>query len=78
MPETIQRSELGTLLEKNAYGEGLTDEEFARALEFILYPEISEKNCYICRGLNKNNPDPAIYDTNLCKGHAFYALVAQK
>ena len=78
-----QKSELETLLEKNAYTEkGLTKKEMKRTAELINSPEYSEKNCWICEGLAKNNKnyeaEKAIYDTGMCKGHATYALLTRK
>ncbi len=82
MTETIQKSELEILLEKNSYGEGLTPEEFERAGELISNPEYSKQTCSICEGLKKNasvyHACSAIYDTNLCQGHAIYALITRK
>ncbi len=63
-------SELIDLLKKNACGEGLDEDEIQRAHELIAHPTY-EGTCWLCK-------DPAIYDTNLCQGHAFYALVTRK
>ena len=83
MSEEVKRSEIGTLLIKNSSTEeGLTIDERARAEELILNPEVSEDTCEICEMLHRSDPnyrvDSAIYDTNLCQGHAFYALRTRK
>lgn len=72
----IPKSELEQLLEKNAYGVGLTVEESRRARHLIANPELSEENCWICKMHDRVNK--AIFDTGLCPGHAHYALVSKK
>jgi hypothetical protein len=68
------KSELEVLLEKNAYTEaGLTHDEFKRALTLIYEnPVYAKEDCWVCK------KSKAIYDTGLCRGHAFYALGARK
>lgn len=73
MPE---KSELQKLLEKNAYGEGLTNEEYLRAWELISNPKFSEKLCWVCK--MNNEEESAIFNTGLCRVHARYALASRK
>lgn len=72
------KSELEQLLEKNAYGEGLTEEERNRAVELIADPVFSKKDCWVCKGLCSNNTPKAIFDTGICQDHASYALATKK
>ncbi len=81
--ESSQKSELEGLLEKNTYTkEGLTYEEFGRALELIKKPEFSKENCCICEGRGRIEENyqvgKAIYDTGLCQEHAAYVLFTRK
>ncbi|MBI4141485.1 hypothetical protein HY484_01015 [Candidatus Woesearchaeota archaeon] len=70
------KSELELLLEKNAYTvSGLTGDEHARAVSLIANPVVSDDDCWVCP---KGSKDKAIYDTGICKGHAYYALAARK
>ena len=69
------KSELELLLEKNAYGPGLSEEEKLRATIIIGIPEFADKPCWVCP---KDDADPAIYDTGLCQSHAYYALMTRK
>ena len=69
------KSELELSLEKNAYGPGLSAEERTRAEQLLGSPEFSGKPCWVCP---KHDADSAIYDTGLCQGHAYYALVTRK
>ncbi len=70
-----EKSELELLLEKNAYGPGLTDEEETRAFCLIVSPVFSDVDCWLCPGEDK---EKAIYDTGLCQSHALYALATRK
>lgn len=74
----MEKSELELLLEKNAYGEGLTNEEHLKAQRLIADPVYSEENCWVCKMSCPDNVDKAIYDTGLCQDHARYALVTRK
>ena len=74
----VEKSELEHLLEKNAYGEGLTEGEYKRAEQLIKNPVYSEEDCWLCKMSCPNNTDKAIYDTGVCQGHANYALVTGK
>ena len=77
MTEETKKSELELLLEKNAYGEGLRNEEIARAKKLIATPEYTEGgNCWLCK--SDAIKSPAIYDTGLCQEHALYALATRK
>jgi len=78
MEASAQKSELEQLLEKNAYGEGLTQEEENRARELIAIPVLSKDDCWVCKMSCPNNVEKAIFDTGLCRGHAYYALVTRK
>jgi len=71
----VEKSELEELLEKNAYGSGLSDEEEKRAWQLIAKPEYADEECFVCPGQKKGK---AIYDTGLCQGHASYALITRK
>ncbi len=78
---TEEKSELEVLLEKNAYGSGLTREEQNRAVELIVNAEITEKGCWICEMYDRDisqEENKAIYDTGVCRGHAHYALSTRK
>jgi hypothetical protein len=78
---TREKSELQRLLEKNAYGEGLTPQEREDALNLIAHPVFSEKHCWVCAIVRTHPNDMienAIFDTGLCQRHASYALVTQK
>ena len=70
------KSELQILLEKNAYGEGLTEEEYQRALELIRKPIFGNNDCWICGMYGDHKKE--IYDTGLCQYHARYALLTRK
>lgn len=70
-----KKSELLLLLEKSAYGEGLSPEEESAAFQLIRKPVQVEGLCWMC-GSAKHSP--AIYDTGLCKGHALFALVSTR
>ena len=72
MAVTVKKSELQSLLEKNAYGAGLTVEETKKAKKLIADPVYTENECWICE------EDKAIYDTGICRGHAYYALITRK
>ncbi|MCX6710818.1 MAG: hypothetical protein NTZ02_01890 [Candidatus Woesearchaeota archaeon] len=69
------KSELELLLEKNAYGVGLTKEEEKRAYYLISHPFFSDKECWVCP---EGDKEKAIYDTGLCQSHALYALATRK
>jgi len=72
MAKESEKSELQLLLEKNAYGEGLTEEEHKKAILLIVRPEKkSGETCWICKL-------PAIFDTGLCSGCALEALITRK
>ena len=70
-----EKSELELLLEKNAYGSGLTDEEEIRAFYLISFPVFSDVDCWLCP---KEDKKKGIYDTGLCQSHALYALATRK
>jgi len=70
------KSELELLLEKNAYGEGLTREDKRRAVELIVNPEYTEGECWACGMFDEVSP--VIYDTGLCQRHVHYALETRK
>lgn len=79
MKTSNNKSELEQLLEKNAYGSGLTREEFRRAGKLILInPVFSKKDCWVCKMYNPDNIKKAIFDTSLCQDHAMYALSSRK
>jgi hypothetical protein len=78
LENTAQKSDLEQLLEKNAYGEGLTGQERSRALQLINNPDLSKDNCWVCKISCPNNVQKAIFDTGLCTGHAYYALATRK
>ena len=72
VPEAVgEKSRLEVLLEKNAYGEGLTPEEKREASALIGKPEFRGGRTCFCG-------EPAIFDTGLCQAHASYALVTRK
>lgn len=71
-------SELQKLLWENAYGKGLSIEEYKRATMLINESVISEEDCWVCKMFPENKIDKVIFDTGLCLGHATYALVTQK
>ncbi|MDO8601262.1 MAG: hypothetical protein Q7R46_01110 [bacterium] len=73
-----KKSELEQLLEKNAYGTGLTKEESIRANKLIANPVLSEDDCWVCKISYSKNIKKAIFDTGLCQNHASYALVTRK
>jgi len=74
-----EKSELQKLLEKNAYGEGLTDEERIRAVKLIYNPEFNEGElCWVCKVSCPDSIEKAIFDTGLCQRHARYALATRK
>jgi hypothetical protein len=75
-----EKSELEILLERNAYGGGLTLEQEATAFKLIQAAPLSDKDCWVCSGIydRPDRIDKAIYDTGLCKGHAAYALATGK
>ena len=75
---TEAKSELSTLLEKNAYSAGLSKEERARAEILMGDPVFSEEDCWVCRTSCPGNVRKSIYDTGLCIAHAGYALVTRK
>lgn len=61
----------------------LTQEEFNRATSLIYeHPTLADRDCIICKNLPGYVPGQqdqrAIYDTNVCQGHAFYCLATQK
>ncbi|MFB6089117.1 MAG: hypothetical protein ABEK36_05045 [Candidatus Aenigmatarchaeota archaeon] len=75
------KSELEELLEKNAYGGGLDDKEFNRALELTSEPEVvnDDEECWVCSTSSSSEKNkPTIYDTGLCSEHTKYALVTRK
>lgn len=78
----MKKAKLQDLLEKNATPEGLTEKEYAKARKLINNPVYSKKKCWLCNMAGKNRadyqPDPAIYNTGLCQGHARYALATRK
>jgi hypothetical protein len=85
MPQqnTLEKSELEMLLEKNAYTDkGLTPEENRKARQLIENPTYADEECWLCGLSESHNParksDQAIYDTGLCQGHARYALATRK
>lgn len=67
-------SELKMLLTKNL-NPGLDPYEKHRALELIADPSYSDMECMKCRPGEK---DKAIYDTGLCRKHAYYNLVIRR
>ncbi len=71
-------SELERLLEKNAYGEGLTGNEQIKAQQLIADPIFSEKNCWVCEMSCPDDVQKAIFDTGMCQGHARQALATRK
>jgi hypothetical protein len=73
-----QKSEIKQLLEKNAYGDGLTSEEQKRACQLIADPVFSKEDCLACKMSCPNDIKKAIFDIGLCQGHASYALVTRK
>lgn len=73
-----QKSELEQLLEKNAYGTGLSPKEQSRARQLIANPDLSEKHCWVCEISCPDDTQKAIFDTGLCQGHAYYALATRK
>jgi hypothetical protein len=75
--EKEEKSRLEVLLEKNAYGEGLTQKEKVEAYRLIWAgkAENKDKYCWVC---GTKNSIPSIYDTGLCQGHALYALATRK
>ena len=70
-------SELQKLLKKNAYGPGLTIEEYQRARFLINNPEYTKEDCW-CYKPFLGEPKKTIFDTGLCQGHANYALATRK
>jgi hypothetical protein len=85
MPQKVasQKSELGRLLEKNAYTKkGLNPEEIKRARELIEKPEYSGENCWVCEMVGRNDEsyqiDSAIYDTGMCQGQCKICLIYKK
>ena len=72
--QTTQKSKLQSILEKSSSGEGVTLEEYKEARKLILNPEHSDKKCCLCVNPTNN----AIYDTELCRAHAFYDLIRTK
>ena len=70
-----EKSELELLLEKNAYGSGLTNEEEIRAFYLISLPVFSDAECWLCP---EGDKEKEIYDTGLCQSHALYALATRK
>ncbi len=73
---TEDMSELQQLLVKNAYVCELTGEEYLRARQLIANPVYTNKKCGFCKESIPENM--AVYDTGLCQGHAYYALVRRK
>jgi hypothetical protein len=67
-------SELKMLLAKNL-NPGLDPYEKHRALELIAEPSYSNMECMKCRAGER---DKAIYDTGLCRKHAYYNLVIRR
>ena len=67
-------SELKFLLAKNLCP-GLNPLEKHRALELIDEPVYSDFECWKCPGKSKKK---AIYDTGLCREHAYYNLVIRR
>lgn len=76
MSVIAEKSRLQELLEKNAYGDGLSLEERLVATELIRNPELSTEECWVCKMHERQNK--AIFDTRLCSDHAYYALVTRK
>jgi len=74
---TVEKSRLQQLLEKNS-STGLTREEESEAVGLINNPDFSEKNCWVCKMACSDDIKKAIFDTDLCQGHATYVLNTQK
>jgi len=70
-----EKSELMQLLVKNTR-QGLTGEEYRMARQLIANPVYTNKKCGFCKEPIPENM--AIYDTGMCQGHAYYALVRRK
>ena len=75
MQETIERSELQTLLNRNISTFGLSPEDYNYAEELIRSAEKSKEDCCVCTALRDKSR--VVLDTSLCSkhaGHARYAL----
>ena len=62
-------SRLQHLLETNAYKRKLTDREWGEAVQ--LMDDTDGDKCWLCG-------EPSVGGTQLCHGHAFYALATRK
>jgi septal ring factor EnvC (AmiA/AmiB activator) len=72
-------SELIELLKKNAsIGQELSEEEKDKVRTLIAEPVFSEKDCWLCKMSSRDDIRKAIYDTSLCKIHAYYAFAFRK
>ena len=78
MMEKNKKSELLQLLEKNAYGPGLTEKERDRAIKLIANPVFSEDDCWICKMSHPQDVSKSIFDLRVCQYHAYYALITRK
>ncbi len=56
----------------------LSREERETALALISNAATSNKPCLVCKAATPNNVDYAIYDLDICAGHATYALSTRK
>ena len=68
------KSNLEILLEKNAYGEGLTPEEKEKALLLITFPKYGERNCWICEMSYTDDNNINKYMTPICVRSMRYML----
>ncbi len=72
------KSRLLELLEKNAYGQGLSNEEIKEAKRLIAKAKPGTEECWVCKMIENSRQSKAIYDTGICKSHAYYALITKK
>ena len=71
------KSILLTLLEKNASGEGLTAEEKEAARLLISKAKPTNEPCWLCNTCGSDIDNNTIYDLDICRGHAYYALAQE-
>ncbi len=70
---------LAVLLKKNAYGGGLTNEEYAEAQQLIdETPDDKDKLCWACQGIEGREPRHAMQGLSICRGHAYHSLFTRK
>ena len=74
--EGLGPESLSELMERNAYGCGLTkEEEIVAHLLADTLPKDDQKQCWVCP---KDDKNLAVVGIGICRGHIHYALFTRK